>query len=70
MTDASQWPFPIPQFNSKRFQEALEWLLNNNIRVKGRVDHTLMFTQTIQVAFTSQVDLLAFKLQFGDLITS
>lgn len=69
MSDTSQWPFPVPVYNNSRFQEAITWLLNNNIHIKGKPDYTILFTQTIQLVFTNKIDALAFTLQFGDLIT-
>jgi hypothetical protein len=67
--DSSTWPFPIRKQNADRVQLAMIWLLNNNISTMGTsVDYSNPSTQTVLLKFTSELDLTAFTLQFGDLL--
>ena len=68
VTDSSTWPFPVRAMNGLKFQEAISWLAVNNIDILGTVEYSSPVTQFIHVKFTSEGDVLAFTLQFGDLL--
>jgi hypothetical protein len=55
--------------NADRVQAAMIWLHNNKISTMGSsVDLDYANTQTLILKFTSELDVTAFTLQFGDLL--
>ena len=68
VTDSSTWPFPIRKMNMPMFKDAMDWLAFNNISILGNVDYSNPTTQTITIKFTSELDIVAFTLQFGELL--
>ena len=69
IADSSTWPFPVRDMNSLKFMLAVEWLQINDIAILGTVDYTNPTTQTINIKFTSEQDVVAFTLQFGELLS-
>ena len=68
VTDSGTWPFPVRKQNAPMFQDAMVWLAFNNISILGTIDYSNPQTQTIHVKFTSELDVVAFTLQFGELL--
>jgi hypothetical protein len=69
VTDSSTWPFPVRKMNADRVKAAMIWLHNNKISTMGSsVDLDYANTQTLILKFTSELDVTAFTLQFGDLL--
>ena len=68
VTDSSTWPFPIRTINGVKFQEAVDWLQSNNIVTFGFIDYKNSSTQTLQIKFTSELDIVAFNLRFSELL--
>ena len=68
VTDSSTWPFPTRSINNVKFQEAIQWLCDNSIATFGHVDYANANTQTVQIKFTDEMDIVAFTLQFSDLL--
>ena len=66
--DPSTWPFPVRKQNGPEFKSALQWLTCNNIDTIGTVHYEDLTTQTVHVKFTDNLDIVAFTLQFGDLL--
>lgn len=67
---SSTWPHPVHEENGTKFKQAMEWLAANNVSTMGtgEVDYGYHAVQTVILKFTSEEDLLAFTLQFGDLL--
>ena len=68
VVDSSTWPFPIRKMNMPMFVDAMIWLHNNKIETMGPYDYTQVNTQNVILKFTSEEDVLAFTLIFGDLL--
>ena len=68
VTDSSTWPFPIRKQNAPMFQDAMVWLAFNNIGILGTVNYSNPITQVVNIKFTSELDVVAFTLQFGELL--
>lgn len=68
VTDSSTWPFPVRKQNAELFKKAMLWLGLNKIQALGSVDYANPNTQTLILKFTSEEDVLAFTLMFGELM--
>ena len=66
--DSSTWPFPIRKQNAELFKQAMLWLGSNKIQALGSVDYLNSITQTVYLKFTSEEDVTAFTLMFGELM--
>jgi hypothetical protein len=67
---SSTWPFPVHEENVTKFKQAIVWLKDNNVSTMGtsEVDYNYCAVQTVLLKFTSEEDLTAFTLQFGELM--
>jgi hypothetical protein len=72
VADSSTWPFPIRVMNVVKFKQAMDWLASNNIATISTmgtdVDYSNPATQVVFIKFTDEMDVVAFTLQFGELM--
>ena len=70
---ASAWPswVNVPPDNSELFGSAIDWLNANGVDIQGTLTYGAFgkfSEQRLRVKFTNNEDLVAFTLQYGELL--